>query len=215
MDLSVIRDKIIRGVFRRYTALKCIAVERNVLLLGEMHLGTVQRMPLSHEDLRADDVNTCNDLGDRVLDLHARIHFDEIELAGIDVDQELDGSGVEVAGLASDSDRSLTQFFANRGVKVHGGSYLHHFLMAPLYGAVSLVQMEDVPILIPQDLHFDMLCAPDKTLEEDRVIAERRGGFLPGFLNLGLEFHPVFDDAHAAAASAERSFYDQRETDLL
>ena len=61
----------------------------------------------------------------------------------------------------------------------------------------------------------DVLCAADKALEENRIVAERRCRFLSGFCNLGLEFAFAFDDSHAAPASAERSLYDQWETDLF
>jgi hypothetical protein len=172
-------------------------------------------VPLSHEDLRADDINAGNDLGNRVLDLHARIHFDEVESAGIDIEQKFDRSGAEVIGRTSDLDRGFTQFFANPGVKIDGGSHLHHFLMTSLNGAITLVQVEDIPVLISQNLHFDVLCAANKALEKNRIISERRRGFLSGFCNLGLEFTFVFNDAHSAPSSPKGGFYDQRETDLL
>jgi hypothetical protein len=49
-------------------------------------------------------------LGDRMLDLEPRVHFEEIERCGIarSLDQELHGSGVAVAGGASQLDRGIS-----------------------------------------------------------------------------------------------------------
>jgi hypothetical protein len=48
---------------------------------------------LADADLRLDDVDAGDLLGDRVLDLDARIDLDEVELAGVGVHQELDRAG--------------------------------------------------------------------------------------------------------------------------
>ena len=48
-------------------------------------------------------------LGDGVLDLDARIDLDEIELAGVGIDQELDGAGADVIGRAADRERRLAE----------------------------------------------------------------------------------------------------------
>ena len=140
-------------------------------------------MPLRDQNLRADDVDAGDHFGDGVLHLNARIDFDEVPLAGIDIDQKLDRAGVVVVGRASDSDGSIGELSANPGVKIDGRRHLDHLLMAALHGAVALVEVQDVPVLIAQDLHFDVLRAADEALEEDGVVAERRGRFLPRFRN--------------------------------
>ena len=48
---------------------------------------------LGDADLRLDDVDAGHLLGDRVLDLDARIDLDEVEGAGIGIHQELDRAG--------------------------------------------------------------------------------------------------------------------------
>ena len=51
-----------------------------------------QRPPRGHLELRADEIDPERDLGDRVLDLEARVHLEEVEVALL-VEQELDRSG--------------------------------------------------------------------------------------------------------------------------
>ena len=61
--------------------------------------------PSSDVDLRLDDVDAGDDLGDRVLDLDARIDLDEVELAGVGIHQELDRAGADIVGGAADLQR--------------------------------------------------------------------------------------------------------------
>jgi len=60
----------------------------------------VQVGALRDQDLRADQVHAGDHLGDGVLDLNARVDFDEEPIFSISVDQELDRAGVDIAGLA-------------------------------------------------------------------------------------------------------------------
>ena len=47
-------------------------------------------------DLSANDIDTSDHLGYRVLNLHSRIHFDEEPFVCVDVNQKLDRTGIEV-----------------------------------------------------------------------------------------------------------------------
>ena len=48
---------------------------------------------LGDPDLRLDDVEAGDDLGDGVLDLDPRVDLDEVERAGVGIHQELDRAG--------------------------------------------------------------------------------------------------------------------------
>src|SRR5690606_11431303 len=65
-------------------------------LLAQAEVG--QRLPGSDAQLRLDQVDVGDLLGDRVLDLDARVHLDEHVLAGA-VEQELHGARVAVADV--------------------------------------------------------------------------------------------------------------------
>jgi hypothetical protein len=54
--------------------------------------------PSSDVDLRLDDVDAGHLLGDGVLDLDARVHLDEVELARVHIHQELDRAGADIVG---------------------------------------------------------------------------------------------------------------------
>jgi hypothetical protein len=87
--------------------LHCIAVEADVLLQRHAALRRADRPTLGDADLRTHDVDASDRFGHCVLDLHARIHFDEIELAGVGVLQELHRARIEILHGAADLQRLL------------------------------------------------------------------------------------------------------------
>jgi len=150
-----------------------------------------------------------------VLDLDAGVHFDEEPLLGIHVVEELDGAGVVVADVASETGGGFAEFMTEVALEIDGGGDFDDLLVATLDRAITLVQVDDVPVLVAEDLHFDVLGALDVALEEDGVVSE---GVLGFFLRLGeesLEVGGLFDDAHAATATTEGSLDDEREADFV
>ena len=119
-----------------------------------------------------------------MLHLNARIDLDEVPLAGVGVDQELDRAGVVVAGGAGQRDGGIGKGGASAGIEGDGGGDLDHLLMAALHRAIALVEMQDVAVVVAQDLHLDVAGAADVALQEDGAVAESgaglRGGLLPG-----------------------------------
>ena len=130
-------------------------------------------------DLRLDQIDAGDALGDRVLDLNARIDLDEIELAGVGILQELDGARRAIAHRAADLERRLAQLGALRIRQEGGRRAFHHLLIAALHGAVAFVQMHQIAVGIAQDLHFHMTRAPDQLLEINLILAESRFGLAP------------------------------------
>ena len=76
-------------------------VERDVVL------GERQRLAGGDPELELDEVEAAvrRQLGDRVLDLEAGVHLQEVDLAGVRVEQELHGAGVGVADCCGQGDR--------------------------------------------------------------------------------------------------------------
>ena len=66
----------------------------------EFHVALVQREIAAggDADLLGDEVDIGDHLGHRMLDLNARVHLDEVELAVLV--EELDGAGAEIFDLA-------------------------------------------------------------------------------------------------------------------
>ncbi len=73
------------------------------LLVGKAQRG--ERRAGRDPELRLDQVEAHDLLGDRVLDLDARIALDEEVFAGLGIDQELDRAGILVARRAGELDR--------------------------------------------------------------------------------------------------------------
>ena len=102
-----------------------------------------QRLARGDPQLRADEVDVGDLLGDRVLDLDARVHLDE-DVAPVGVEQELDGARVDVADLPGERDGVGADPLAQLGVEVGRGRDLDDLLVAPLHRAVALVEVDDV-----------------------------------------------------------------------
>ncbi len=139
---------------------------------GMSDLGAVDCVALGDEDLRADDVDVGDLLGDGVLDLHTRVHLDEEPLLGVHIEEELDGAGVVVADRFGDVHGSLAEPFAHGWVEPDRWGDLDHLLVAALHRAVALVQVDHVAMVVAEDLHLDVLGPADEALEEHGIIAK-------------------------------------------
>jgi hypothetical protein len=64
--------------------------------------GLGQALALGDQDLRAHDVDAGDLLGHGVLDLHAGVHLDEVEGAGVHIHQELDRARALVVHVLAD-----------------------------------------------------------------------------------------------------------------
>ena len=154
-------------------------------------------------DLAAHQVDAGHQLRDRVLDLNARVDFDEIEFVVL-VDQELASAGIEIIGFLDEADRGVANRTADSTRQVRSRRFLDQFLMPPLQGAVAFPQVNEVAVPIAENLHFDVSGTVDVFFEIDAAVLE--GGF--GFLLCGSQADAEVDviacDAHAAPAAAGR-----------
>ena len=174
----------------------------------------MQRLPLSHQNLRADDVNTGDNFCDGMLHLNARIYLDEAPIATFNIHEKLDGAGIEVFRLARDSHRRSADFLANPPVERNSRRHFDDLLMAALDRAVAFIEMEDVPVMISKDLNFDVLGPADKALEENGIIAKRRRRLLPSFGDLRLKLAFGGNDPHPTPPSAKCCLNNQRKSNL-
>ena len=103
----------------------------------------VEGLAAGDAQLGADEVDVGDLLGDRVLDLDARVHLDE-DVAAVGREQELDRAGVDVADLLGERDGVGAHPLAQLGVEVGGRGDLDDLLVAPLDRAVPLEQVDHV-----------------------------------------------------------------------
>ena len=161
------RPEVVGRVLGVDPALDRVARERDVLLTQ------AERPALGNGDLLGDDVQPGDRLGDRVLDLDARVDLEEVELAAVGVDQELDRARAPVPEMTAEGDRRRPQPVPQVLVESGGRRLLDQLLIAPLDGAVPIAQVDD-PLPVAQDLHLNMAPALDVALQVHPSVPERR-----------------------------------------
>ncbi len=192
-----------------------MAVEADVLLARHARFRRTDGEAVENMDLRLDDIDAGDDLGDRMLDLDARIDLDEVELAGIGIHQILDGACADIVGRPGDLQRIIREFLALRIIEIGRRRPLHDLLVATLDRAVALEKMDDIAVRVAEDLAFDVTGALDELFEIDLVLAEGGLGLALGLGHLADQVLGVADRPHAAAAAAPGGLQHHRIADLL
>jgi len=149
-----------------------------------------------------------------MLDLHAGVDLQQIELTGARIEQELDSAGPVIAGGFGEPGGGFAELIAGVVVDHRAGRFLNEFLMAALHGAVALEQVDRVTELVPEHLHLDVAGVFEELFDVDRGVAEGGVGLGHGAVQPGAERDLVVGDAHAASAPAGRGLDDDREADL-
>ena len=126
-----------------------------------------------------DEVDAGDHLGDRMLDLQARIHLEEIERAVLAGD-ELDRAGGIVADGLGERDGLLAHLAPRRLVEKRRRRLLDDLLVAALDRAFALAEIDDVAVLVAEHLDLDVARIGDELFDEDAVVAERGRGFRSG-----------------------------------
>ena len=112
------------------------------------HVVVAERLAGRDAQLLADQVDAADLLGDRVLDLQARVDLEERDRA-VGGDEELARPGADVAGLAQDRLRRLDQLRVLRVGEERRGRLLDQLLVAALQRAVARGDDDDRAVLRP------------------------------------------------------------------
>ena len=94
-------------------------------------------------------------LGDRMLHLNARVHFNEVEGAVL-VAQEFHGTGVGIPHLPQRLDYAASEVGARLFVHHRRGRFLNELLVAALDAAFPFAEVNHVAVLITEHLEFDV-----------------------------------------------------------
>ena len=105
-------------------------------------------------DLLLHDVDAGDELGHRMLDLHARVHLDEEEL--VVLVQELERAGAAIADLAAGIGAALADARQRARDDARRRRFLDDLLVAPLHRAVALEQVDRVLVLVGEHLDLDV-----------------------------------------------------------
>ena len=129
-------------------------------------------LPARDSQLFLHEIDAPHHLGDRMLDLQARVHLEEVELP-IGSHQHFDGSGGVVIDCSGRADCRFAESSAQRLIDDSRWTLLHDFLMPALQRAFALADVDDRSVAIAQDLNFDVAWGGDEFLGIDRAIAEK------------------------------------------
>ena len=181
----------------------------------DLNLTLVERQFLarSHHDLGLDDVNAGDPLRDRVLDLHAGVHLNEIELAVFV--QKLERARTAVTDLLDGRHTALADLFDELARNAWCRRFFNDFLVAALHGAVALAQPDRILVLVGHDLNLDVARVLQELFHVDRRVAEGRTGFGLGGLHRMNQRRLGVHHAHAAPTAAARRLDDHRVADGL
>ena len=200
------RHKTRRGIFGTNPALDGVAPLDNIAL------GKAQRPPVGDKNLLLDQIDPAHLFGDRMLDLQARVHLEEIVIA-LPVHQEFDRSGSEITDRTGRSNgitpHTLPQLRSHQGRR----TLFDDFLVAALHGALPLAQVDHMAEPVSQHLEFDVVRLFDKPFDVDGIVAERSHrlgtGSLKSFAHVRFPPH----QPHTLSASALRRLQHHRKTD--
>ena len=195
------------GILGVDSALDGVALDHDVVLRE------TQGSTGGDADLLAHQVDARHRLGDRMLDLQAGVHFDEVELAVLE--QELHCAGATILESAHGVGGQFADPVTLLGVQSGRGRFFQHLLMAPLQRAVAFAEMDAGAETVAQHLDLDVARPAEILLDIDRVVVESGLGFgarqREGFGGcLG-----ILHDLHAATAAAGDGLDQDRPADLF
>jgi hypothetical protein len=164
-------------------------------------------------DHPAHQVDSPDLFGDAMLDLQARVHFEEIELLRGAVVDEFDRARRAVLHRFGEFDRGFAKRFRHAVRQTWRGRFLQHLLVTPLHGAVAYAERNRVAAAIAEHLDFEMPCPLDVLLDEHARITEVVLAEALHHIEIRIEFSGVPADTHADAATARGAFQHDRVAD--
>ena len=152
-----------------------------------------------------------------MLDLQARVHLHEIELAVFTGD-EFNGAGTAIVDRARRRDGRIAHSLAHLIVDLvekRRRCFFENFLMPALDRAFALKQVHHIAVGVAKHLKLDMVRAFDIAFDQYIVIAERILGLPLGGVELRRELVRTFDQPHAFTAASGDRFDELRVADLF
>src|SRR5882672_5177572 len=204
------------GPGRRHEGLGVLGVDAAFHRMAanlDVVLAVRQWLARGDEQLRFDDVDAGHELGHGMLDLNARVHFDEIEF--VVLVQELERARVAITDFPARSGAAFAHGLALLRRQSRCGSFFDDFLVAALHGTVALPQVHHVAVIVGEHLKLDMARLLEELLHVNLRVTERgerlRLGDADGVQQRCVGMH----HAHAAAAAAAGGLDDDRIADVL
>src|SRR5581483_7274582 len=170
-----------------------------------------ETIPGRNADLFLDQIDPRHFFRHRMLDLDARVHFHEVELAILE--EELDRPRIHVADRFAELNGGGAHLLANLFGDGRRRRFLDQLLMPPLDRTVALSEGNDPAVGVPEDLNLDVPRSFEVLLEIDVGDTKRALGLVARSLVRALQFRLVGADAHAAAAATGGRLENHGKTD--
>ena len=154
-----------------------MALQLDVFLLDR------QRGAASNQKLLANDVYTADHLGHRVLYLNPGIHLDKVKR--IVLEQEFEGTGTPIIHIEAGAHTRLTNFIPERIINTWRRGFFDDLLMTPLKGAVTITQVNRIPLTVREHLNLNVPWTLEELLHVHHRRAKGRLRFGLGYLNRG------------------------------
>ncbi len=133
----------------------------------------------------------------------------------VGIQQKLHRARAAILNTLRHRQRGLAHTLAQRGRHTRRRSFLDHFLMAALYRAITLEQVNAIAETVHKHLYFHMARADQVFLNQQAIITKRRACFAPGGGDIVVQRGSGEHDTHAFTATAGTGFQQQRITDAF
>ena len=177
-----------------------MAVQLHVILAGGAS-GLNQRLALGDLDLGLHNVDACHFLGHSMFNLHAWVHLDEVERAGVHIHQKFDGARAFVIHGFGDAFAQVANLFTLGRRQIGGRRALNHLLVAALHRTIAFPQMIYVAMAVAQDLHLDVTRTQDHLFQIALAIAKSGLGLAAAFQDFFFQLVRAHDRTHTASAA--------------
>ena len=159
-----------------------------------------------HRELFPHQIETGHELGNRMLNLQTRVHFQKIELARCIGQQKLDRTRPGVVHRACYLHGLVAHAPPQAGIVYRRGTLFDHFLVPPLNRTLTLAEMDHVAVIVGEDLDLDVTWTFDRFLEIERRVSEGRRCFRLRGLERGTKLARVPNEPHSFTAAARGGF---------
>jgi hypothetical protein len=174
----------------------------------------VQSGTSSDLDLSSNDVDSGDLLSDSVLDLDTRVDLDKVVTVLL-VDQELRSACIAVAGCLGQSNSVGENVVTDLSGEIFGRGNLDNLLVSSLDGAVTLVQVNDVTMVVTEELDLNVLGLVKEALNKDSTVTKGSLGLGSSTLKGLLEALLVTDYSHTTTTTTESGLDDNGESILV
>jgi hypothetical protein len=180
LDLASVWPELLSRVLSGNAALDSKSTGRNAVL-GQSELR--KSGASGNLDLGGDDINTSNFFSNGVLDLDTGINFNEV-VSVLLVDQELRSACIAVVDRLGQLDGISQDSVTGFGGKILGRGDFDNLLVSSLNGAVTLVQVNNVAVVVTKQLDLDVLGSVKESFNKDGSVAKGGLGLGGGTLEV-------------------------------